>query len=608
MTSGPSLQELVEGLVLGVERLQPLPGLLETEQGADLRELLLLNLRVKVLPELRSSGELPVFVGVQGGANVGKSTVFNALVGKILSPSILLAAATKHPLVFVHEKWRSTFFPDSPFTALECLELEDPRDLTLEPERTERLYFRFHEDAELEHHAIIDSPDFDSTLLSNLEVALKITALSDVTFFVTTAQKYRDRELVERLRHLMELKSRVILVFNRVSEEIVFNTLLGDLEEVVDLKSRGVKAIRLPESGGAHPEEDLREALREPFQEEVAGLSGADIKPGIVRKTLRRVLESVEELRRRYAPEVEFKEALLEEARQTLEVEVQAYRVKFDLAFPEETLAIRRILGMTELGQHLHLPSAVEGGSNVFKLLALGLRRGQEALRDVLVRLTPSREGSIEDRPAALQEYANGRDEADTDRTLRGGERLRLTLESFCRESSPRSALARQLLGDFFTTQRVAAFPDDVQSYHRRLLEERPGRESELVESIDHWQMQHPMRVRLIFWSTLILKVAAGVILARVVPPDGVFSLLNWGLFALGYLGTSYLLALAVSFGVRRKIAFRKRRLECFRDTLEATLLEPLRGSAVELLSPEELESIENVAGRIAGHSDLAES
>ncbi len=605
MSSEPNLQELADALLLGVERLKPLPGLLTTSDGADLRELLLLYLKTKVIPELKTAGDLPIFVGVQGGANVGKSTIFNALAGKILSPSILLASATKHPLVFLHEKWRDTFFPESPFKAMDCQELADPKDLTIQPERTDLLYFKFHQDSDLEPYALIDSPDFDSALLTNLEVARKITALSDVTFFVTTSQKYKDRELIFRLRQLMELKSRVILVFNRVNEEIVFNTLVDDLEEVISLKEADVSTLRLPESSAAHPEEDLREALKEPFQREVGELTSNEIKPIIVKKTLHRVIDRVGELQSRYLPEQEFKDKLKGEIQTSFNEELIHYRDKFDLAFPEETLAIQKILGMTELSPHLRLPASVEGGSNVFKLVAIGLRKSAETARDFLVRLTPSREGSIEDRPQALVEYQQGRDDNDTDRVLRGGERLRMKVESFCRDHESQSALSKQLLNHFFTTEKVSEFPEQIKEHHQKLLEEQPGREQDLVDKVERWQDQRKGLGNLIFLFSMVLKVFAGFTLAWVLPPDGLFNVINWAFFAFGYFIAAYLIALGVSYGVRRKIAFKKRRVECFKATIQDKWIQPLEASTLELLSQEEIASIVRVSEQIEKHPDM---
>jgi len=110
------LVPLVEQLIGGLERLGGLEehGAVAGSRATELRGDLLLSLRTKVLPELRAEGRLPVFVGVQGGTNVGKSTIFNALAGQLLSPSIVQASATKHPLVWAHSSWRTALLEGMP--------------------------------------------------------------------------------------------------------------------------------------------------------------------------------------------------------------------------------------------------------------------------------------------------------------------------------------------------------------------------------------------------------------------------------------------------------------------------------------------------------------
>src|SRR5687768_5747705 len=92
---GADLLVRARGLLEALEALRSL----NMRAGDDPRLGAILLLRSKVIPELEADLDLPVFVGVQGGTNTGKSTVFNALCGKIISPSLVVASATKHPLV-----------------------------------------------------------------------------------------------------------------------------------------------------------------------------------------------------------------------------------------------------------------------------------------------------------------------------------------------------------------------------------------------------------------------------------------------------------------------------------------------------------------------------
>src|SRR5262249_41844319 len=144
--------------------------------------------------------------------------------------------------------------------------------------------------------ALVDSPDFDSALITNASGAARIAALSDLTLFVTTAQKYRDRVLVEELKRLLELKSEVVIIFNMLEEEIVFETVFDDLRRTVGATSDRLRAIRLPPSRAKHPEDDVREVLLNEVLEGFLSLRAASIKPAILSKALHRVVDLTREL------------------------------------------------------------------------------------------------------------------------------------------------------------------------------------------------------------------------------------------------------------------------------------------------------------------------
>src|SRR5688572_32982042 len=121
---GEDLLALARDLRSAVSALHPL----SADTGRDSRAGVLLLLDAKALPELEAALEFPVFAAILGGTNVGKSTVFNALAGKILSPALVTASATKHPLFFAHEKWRDRFLRDQPYPGVHCRELSDPKE------------------------------------------------------------------------------------------------------------------------------------------------------------------------------------------------------------------------------------------------------------------------------------------------------------------------------------------------------------------------------------------------------------------------------------------------------------------------------------------------
>ena len=80
--------------------LEPYPGLKaevfdEAQEGSDL-------LTYKLVPHL--AGEGCLVAAVAGGTNTGKSTVFNLLLGRVVSPMVTTAAATCHPVLAGNER------------------------------------------------------------------------------------------------------------------------------------------------------------------------------------------------------------------------------------------------------------------------------------------------------------------------------------------------------------------------------------------------------------------------------------------------------------------------------------------------------------------------
>lgn len=613
--AGASLLELAEGLLDAVARLRPLL----TAERDDPRERITLLLRLKVLPELSRELSLPVFVGVQGGTNTGKSTVFNALAGKLLSPSIVVASATKHPLVYLHEKWKEHFLAEKVFPGIVCRLLEDPKELLAESDREDLLFFRFHDVGRLADLAIIDSPDFDSALESNAAQATRIAAISDVSVYVTTAQKYRDRVLIRELRRLLDLKARVLVAFNMVEEDIVFETLVDDLRETLLREDRTpgthggagttFEAVRLPPSRGRHPEEELGELLEDQVLRPLSLLEGARIKPVILQRTMRRLLALVEELLSRYTIEAEFKQELGELASTQAEECRKEYATSFRLSFPEETLAIRRVIGVTELGPCLRLSPEVEKTSRLLGLVGASVRRLNTTVQRMLVRLARSDEGALEASPTALQEYAETRNRADADQVLRLVEGVRVRLESWVRDREEVSALARELLRGFFTPSRAIGFPSEVRRVHAEALRKTGNRGEEWLPTVESWLQRHRGKVRMLWLGANLLKLGAGFLVAWALPPAlGVMAFLSplkWLYFALGYFLGAYLVAILVCLRMRRKRHLERARREAMAQTLRTALVEPLQTTLDEVVDRERLHRIRELSKSISSHSRL---
>jgi hypothetical protein len=607
--SPPAPREILEkarGLLEATESLHGLAG----PGGKDPRDGVLLLLRSKVIPELEAELTLPVFVGIQGGTNTGKSTVFNALSGKILSPVLAVASATKHPLVFAHERWRGRFLSGAAFPGVECRELGDAKDLIAEPDLLDRLYFRFHNDPRLDGLALIDSPDFDSTLVSNAVKAARIAAISDVTIFVTTAEKYRDRVLVAELEKLLGLKGEVLLIFNKVDEEIVFQTLLDDLRQALPAESGRIDALRLPTSPARHPEEALQLPLSGALTDRLSKLRPDELKPAIVARSVRRAVVLAEELIESYSGETAVKKEagrLIEERARELEAE---YAARFRLSFPEETLAIRRVLALTELAPRFELGRQAARSSRALEAAAGLFRRANEVVRKVIARLLPSHEGSVEPVPGAITEYARARNVADAEEVSRLVERLRVKAEGFLRKREKSSSFAAEVLRDFFTPELSAGLAGRVTEAHGAALKTARGSGEEVLRDVEGWIASRPRTVRGIGLLAVAFKIGMGLWLAWVLPPAlGLLAFLHplkWLYFAAGYLIAAYAIALVACFCVRRRKRFERARREAMAAALRTSFLAPLEAVMDSVLLEDRVEKVARLAGEIARHPALA--
>lgn len=612
MTESPAptrpLLDIARELLSVLDSLEPLDPL-DPALGLDPRDPARVLLRTKVVPELANELRLPVFVGVQGGTNTGKSTLFNALAGKLLSPAAVVAAATKHPLLYLHARWRATFLGQALFPGIECLELADPRELLDDADRSDVLYLRFHDDERMSHLALIDSPDFDSSLHRNALQAAAIAAISDITLFVTTAQKYRDRVLVEELRKLLDLKGRVVVVFNLVEEAVVFETLVDDLRSALPEGLRSFEAISVPASRHRFPEEDIGPPLRERVLGPLTLLDAGAVKPEILGRTLRRLGALTRALLGRYSIESAFKREVAGHEEEMSAAIREDYARGLDLGFPEETLAIRRVLRLTEASGILALPSGVESASRWLALLGSAGARLNDTVRRTLIRLSAGDEGTLESAPTALAEYAANRDRADGERVLLGLETLRVHVETFVRNRLDASALARALMRALLTPAFASGFAGEVRRVHDEALRSTGESGADWLPAVGKWIEEHPGRVRALRAAAMALKVGLGGLVAWALPPArgllGFVSPIKWISFGAGYLVGAYVVVLLVSLTMKRRARFLAARRKAFDETLQRVIRRPLAAAMEAIVPAAALDRVDRLVGDMERESPV---
>ncbi|MBL4849784.1 MAG: dynamin family protein [Planctomycetes bacterium] len=235
-------------------------------------------LEVKLAFEALRGPDDPPLVVIAGGTNVGKSTIFNWVVGSDVASSSPLARHTKAPTVYVHGAELGLLREGSFLPSYERLKLESRDD----PAREESLgegasaYFLLtHERDEVKGVVLVDSPDIDSTHARNREVAEDLLFLADVVLFVATPEKYNDALCVDYMEQATRLRKGVVWALNKGADEAVADDLRG----AIRTQARGKeppKLLELPYLPKPDPKSDaafcreLRQAVVTPGREGAA--------------------------------------------------------------------------------------------------------------------------------------------------------------------------------------------------------------------------------------------------------------------------------------------------------------------------------------------------
>ena len=155
---------------------------------------------------LRDGPDAPLRVAFFGPTGVGKSKIFNSLIGRTLSPSGYRRPCTRQPLYFVHDDWRSL----APALAGDV---------------------HLHEEPRWRHVVLIDTPDFDSVELDHRRQAERVFAETDALLFVTDGLKYADASTWEYLGRIFPSEKPFRVALNKVSSREVLDDFRRRLAE-----------------------------------------------------------------------------------------------------------------------------------------------------------------------------------------------------------------------------------------------------------------------------------------------------------------------------------------------------------------------------------------
>jgi hypothetical protein len=260
------------------------------------------RLRDRITRDLlpRLAGPHPtLIVGIAGPNNVGKSSLFNSLVGAPLSPSRPEGGLTKQCFAAAHPTlWTGPLraFLEARYEVVEAEGPQPPPITELGPPG--RLYLA-RVPSVPEGLLVMDTPDFDSVHLTNRRAAEALLVTVDVVIFVVSRHTYQNAAVVQFLKDAVGHGRPYALVYNEAMREDVAVSHLDKLVSDVGHPplSREV-ALHQPqvESGeallktsplGQRP--SLSQLLREPAQV-------ARLKASALRAALGDALEELREV------------------------------------------------------------------------------------------------------------------------------------------------------------------------------------------------------------------------------------------------------------------------------------------------------------------------
>lgn len=199
----------------------PLPGAVLARRT---RQELLRQLDDYLLPRL-AAPEAPLLAVVGGSTGAGKSTLVNSILGRRVTAPGVLRPTTRVPVLVCHPEDRAWFADPRVLPGLartwavrqRSRADEDGHDRP-EPGRPE---LRLETDDSLPRGlALLDSPDIDSLVARNRELAAELICAADIWVLVTTASRYADALPWHLLRAAKEYDVTLATVLDRVPHQV----------------------------------------------------------------------------------------------------------------------------------------------------------------------------------------------------------------------------------------------------------------------------------------------------------------------------------------------------------------------------------------------------
>jgi hypothetical protein len=169
-----------------------------------------------------AGGDAYLVVGIVGPNNAGKSALFNALVGRELSPSLPTGGATRRLVGALHPALLHELQAEPTLARFRLRELEQtPAQQATERTENPSEVLVAADEAIPRHVMLIDTPDFDSILEDNRMASESLLAVADLVIAVVTRHSYQNRAVVDFLEGWFAHGRPWVLVYNEASDREV---------------------------------------------------------------------------------------------------------------------------------------------------------------------------------------------------------------------------------------------------------------------------------------------------------------------------------------------------------------------------------------------------
>jgi len=174
---------------------------------------------------------LPIIVVLMGGTGTGKSTLFNALIKKKVSAESVRRPTTGGSIVYIHKDDISAFQEtDFPYQ----INIHSTNKFPISGKNNQMTLVSHNEN--FHKHIYIDSPDVDSICIENKNHAHHLLLLADIILFVTSCEKYADKEPLELIYQAKKIGKTVMIVLNKNENAQLFQSIQKHFLNIIEKK------------------------------------------------------------------------------------------------------------------------------------------------------------------------------------------------------------------------------------------------------------------------------------------------------------------------------------------------------------------------------------